>query len=142
MVRLKVRLVRDRRRKAVEITGPQDVYDLLRREARHCDRERFWAISVDARNMVIGCELVSVGSMTASIVHPREVWKAALVVNAAGIVVAHCHPSGDPRPSPEDRATTQRLKRAGEILGVPLLDHLILANGTGRFFSFRGEGLL
>jgi DNA repair protein RadC len=133
--------VRGRRRAARSITGPADVIALLGRAARNLDREHFWAIALDACNGVLGLELVSVGTLTAALVHPREVFKAALLANAAQIVVVHNHPSGDLRASPEDRESTTRLKEAGKLLGVPLVDHVILG-AAGGFFSFREAGLL
>ncbi|MEK7216090.1 MAG: JAB domain-containing protein [Chloroflexota bacterium] len=138
---VRVRLVRGRRRAPRMITGPADVIALLGRDARNLDREHFWAIALDACNMFLDLELVSIGSLTAAIVHPREVFKAALLANAASILVVHNHPSGDLRASPEDRETTARLKKAGDILGVPLVDHVVLGQGGG-FFSFREAGLL
>lgn len=124
------------------IQGPTDVVSLLAPEARGLDRECFWRLDLDARNAVVAYELVSIGTLTAALVHPREVFKGALLANAAGVILAHNHPSDDVSPSPEDRETTARLKRAGELLGVPLLDHVILGSGAPAYFSFREAGLL
>ena len=142
MVRIEVKVRRDRNRKAVIIGGPEDVRTLLCKQAAEADSEKFWAIPLDSKNAALGVELVSLGTASASLVHPRETWKSALILGATAIVVAHVHPSGDPAPSPEDKTTTRRLVEAGKILGVPLIDHVILANGTGRFFSFREHGLI
>jgi len=97
-------------------------------------------LMLDQKNQVIGIHTVSVGSLTASIVHPRETFKAAILANAAAIICGHQHLSGDPQPSREDRAITIRLHQAGKVLGVEVLDHIIV--GDGRYFSFADEGLL
>jgi DNA repair protein RadC len=88
---------------------------------------------------VIALHVVSIGTLNASLVHPREVFKAALLTNAAGLILAHNHPSGDPTPSPDDRALVSRLRQAGDILGVELLDALIVTDPMdgGAYYSFR-----
>ena len=116
------------------VRGPADVFKMLGAEARSWDRERFLSVLVDGRHKVIGIDEVSSGTLTASLVHPREIFKTAIVANAAGIVLVHNHPSGDPTPSAEDREITKRLKQASEILGIPILDHIIL--GCDHFHSF------
>ncbi len=105
------------------------------------DREHFVILLLDQKNQVIGVNTVSMGSLTASIVHPREVFKAAILSNAASLICGHNHPSGDPQPSKEDRTLTTRLVEAGKLLGIAVLDHIIIG-GEGRFFSFADEGLL
>lgn len=116
------------------VRGPADVFRMLGAEARSWDRERFLCLLVDGRHKVIGLDEVSVGTATAALVHPREVFKAAIVATACGIILIHNHPSGDPTPSSEDREITNRLKEASDILGIPILDHIVL--GHGRFYSF------
>ena len=86
-------------------------------------------LCVTTKHRVIAYYEVSRGTLDATLVHPREVFKAAILANAAAIVVAHNHPSGDPTPSIDDLALTARLKQAGEVLGIPVLDHIILADG-------------
>ncbi|MDE2290817.1 MAG: DNA repair protein RadC [Elusimicrobia bacterium] len=103
-------------------------------------KEHFVALYLDACHRPLHRETVSVGTLTASLVHPREVFAPALERPAAALIVAHNHPSGDPEPSREDRETTRRLCEAGRILGLPLLDHLIVA--ARGYFSFRERGLL
>jgi len=93
------------------------------------------------KNRVIGIHTVSIGSLTASVVQPRETFKAAILANAAAIICGHNHPSGDCQPSKEDRAITQRLKEAGALLGIHLLDHVIVG-GDGKYFSFADENML
>ena len=102
------------------------------------DREHFLICGLDAKHRVIGINVVSVGTLTLSIVHPREVFKPLIVMNAAAWLCAHNHPSGDTAPSQEDRLLTKRLREAGELLGITLLDHLIL--GEARHFSFADDG--
>lgn len=102
------------------------------------DREHFVICGLDAKHRVIGINVVSVGTLTLSIVHPREVFKPLIVMNAAAWLCAHNHPSGDPAPSQDDRVLTKRLREAGELLGITLLDHLIL--GEARHFSFADDG--
>lgn len=101
------------------------------------DREQFVVCGLDAKNVVIGINVVSIGSLSLSIVHPREVFKALILMNAAAVICAHNHPSGDTTPSLEDLALTKRLRQAGELLGITLLDHLILGNNH---YSFADQG--
>lgn len=103
-------------------------------------KEHFVALYLDACHRAVHRETVSVGTLTASLVHPREVFAPAFERPAAALIVAHNHPSGDPEPSREDRETTRRLCQAGRILGLPILDHLIVAERG--YFSFREQGLL
>ena len=97
---------------------------------------------VDQKHKVIGINTVSMGSLTASVVHPREVMKPAILSNAAALLLCHNHPSGAPQPSQEDRALTSRLVDVGKLLGINVLDHLILADGNETYYSFADEGLL
>jgi len=121
--------------------GPREAAALVREFiGAGADREHFVMIAVDARNKPIAVNLVSMGTLTASLVHPREVFKPAILAGAAGVIVAHNHPSGDTRPSHEDREATKRLERAGRILGIPLLDHVIIAEDS--HYSFREDGAL
>ena len=104
------------------------------------DREQFLVAGLDAKHHIIGVNVVSIGSLTLSIVHPREVFKPLILMNAAAFICAHNHPSSDPMPSEEDRALTQRLGQAAELLGITLLDHLIV--GDVRYISFADQGWL
>ncbi len=106
------------------------------------DREQLMMMGLDAKHKVIGINLVSVGTLTSSLVCPREVFKPAVLMSAAAILIAHNHPSsGSVEPSPEDHALTHRLVKAGECLGIPLLDHLVLGD-VGAFFSFADHGVM
>jgi DNA repair protein RadC len=109
------------------IRGPSDVFRHFHPRLRDATRERFLALLLDGRHRVIREVEISRGTLTASLVHPREVFRPALRDGAAALVVVHNHPSGDPTPSAEDRRVTERLSRAGELLGVRLLDHVVVA---------------
>lgn len=122
------------------IRGGAQVFRHLAPRFAGCTVERFYGLYLDAKGRLLREQRVSEGTLTASLVHPREVFAPALVHRAAGVVVAHNHPSGDPEPSPEDRATTRRLQRAGRLLGIELMDHVIL--GAGRYLSFLERGWL
>lgn len=104
------------------------------------DREVFVAIHIDHKTRMVGVHVISLGSIAASLVHPREVFKAAILTNAHALIVVHNHPSGDPTPSREDREITERLKSSGDILGIPLFDHVVIA--TDGFRSFADAGML
>ena len=104
------------------------------------DKEHFILLAMNNKNRVNGFKVVSTGSLTSSLVHPREVWRSALHLCAAAVVFVHNHPSGDSAPSPEDQEITRRLKETGEVLGIRVLDHVVL--GNDRFFSFSDRGLL
>jgi DNA repair protein RadC len=105
------------------------------------DREVFVVAMLTIRHRLIALHTVSVGCLTSAIVHPRETFRAAILCGAAALVVAHCHPSGDPEPSAEDLALTRRLVAAGQLIGIEVLDHIILGE-AGRYVSLRERGLL
>ena len=114
---------------------------LLQTYLPDADREHFVVILLDQKHGIIGINTVSVGSLTASIVKPREVFKPAILANAASIICGHNHPSGDPQPSREDRAITTKLVDAGKLLGIEVLDHVIIG-AEGRYFSLGDVGVL
>jgi DNA repair protein RadC len=120
------------------VRTPRDAFDLLRDSFVGRDRETVIALDLDGRHRLRQLHEVSVGTATASLIHPREVFGPALRLRACAVVVAHNHPSGDPEPSAEDRGVTERLHAAGELVGVPLLDHLVV--GGEAFISLRGRG--
>ena len=111
---------------------------LLRPSFDGLDREQFLICGLDAKHRIIGMNIVAIGSLTLAIVHPREVFKALILMNAAAFLCAHDHPSSDPTPSPEDRVLTQRLRHGADLLGITLLDHLVL--GEPSYFSFADQG--
>jgi len=102
--------------------------------------ERFGALLLDTKHRLLRAHIISEGSLDASLAHPRDVFRAAVAGGAAGVLVFHNHPSGDPTPSPDDHAVTQRLARAGHIIGVPLVDHVVLADGV--YWSFKEHGMV
>lgn len=131
------RLAEVRLRPGTQIRNGACVARLVRDSARGSRRESFFAVHVDTRHRLLPLPQVSTGGIDAAPVHPREVFSSAIRDGASAIVVAHNHPSGDPQPSAEDRLVTQRLREAGELVGVPLLDHLVV--GADRFYSFAEE---
>lgn len=107
---------------------PEDVYRVMR-FLEKADREMLYALHLDAKNRIIAMELVSMGSLTNSTIHPREVFKGAILNNSASVILVHNHPSGDAKPSKEDTEITKRVIAAGEILGISVIDHIVLGNG-------------
>ncbi len=122
------------------ISSAKDVADLLMPAMRYLEKEEFRTIFLDTRNRVIDNATISVGTLNSSIVHPREVFRAAIRVGSAGVILAHNHPSGDPAPSPEDIAITKRLVRAGALIGIEVLDHIII--GDNLYVSFKEKGFM
>ncbi len=128
--RVSVALVRESapRPVAASLRCPEDIAAWARNVAGmgDLDREHFVAVHLDIKNRVRSWEIVSIGHLSAALVHPREVFKAAILANAASVALLHNHPSGDPEPSREDIDLTRRLIRAGELLGIPVLDHVVV----------------
>jgi len=125
-------------RAGIRVNRPEDLHPLLRRSFRGLDRERFLALYLDTRHRILAAETVSVGTLNVSVVHPREVFKLAVALSAAAVIVAHNHPSGCAEPSAEDLELTARLDRCGHLLGISLLDHLVA--GSGEIISIRELG--
>lgn len=121
-------------------TSPRQVFDYFHHEFRDCRKEYFLVLLLDGKNRIIRRVQISEGSLNQSIVHPREVFIPAVKESAAALILVHNHPTGDPAPSSEDIAITRRLKEAGEIMGIKVLDHIIV--GDGEFISFVERGLL
>lgn len=120
--------------------SPRDVAAFLLPRFSARNVEQFGVMLLDSRHRLVKAQALTVGTLDCSVVHPRDVFRAALEANAASVVVFHNHPSGDPTPSPEDEALTRRLVSAGTLLGVDVLDHLVLADAS--YFSFREAGRL
>jgi DNA repair protein RadC len=137
---LGARLSREERPAVIRIREPEDVVRLFRDRLRDLQVEEFHLLALDSQSQVLREVLVTRGLLNSSLVHPREVFRAAIAEAAAGIIVVHNHPSGDPTPSAEDRAVTQQLAAAGRLLDLPLYDHVIIAGD--RFVSFATAGLL
>lgn len=123
------------------LTSPQDVKDLVAKELASYDREVFAILNLKTNGQIINLNICSVGTLNSSIVSPREVFKSCILSNAAAFIAIHNHPSGSMKPSQEDIETTKRLQKCGEILDIPMLDHIVVAGETGEQFSFRENGL-
>jgi DNA repair protein RadC len=132
----KLKLVREGRAKTMPVTGPAELAFHLK-EIATADREHMVVIFLDTKNRPIGRQVVSIGTLNATLVHPREVFKAALITGGTNaVILAHNHPSGDLSPSREDDEVTRKIARAGALLCIPLLDHIILAP-DGAFYSYK-----
>ncbi len=134
------RLNTDRLTNGERFTSPEQVYQHYHYSLRDRRKEYFLALLLDGKNRILKEVRISEGSLNQSIVHPREVFSPAVRESAAAIILVHNHPSGDPAPSREDREITRRLKEAGELMGVKVLDHIII--GDGAFVSFSAQGML
>ena len=121
-------------------TSPRQVFDYFHHEFRDSRKEYFLVLLLDGKNRIIRRVQISEGSLNQSIVHPREVFSPAVKESAAAVILVHNHPTGDPAPSTEDIAITRRLREAGDIMGIKVLDHIIV--GDGEFMSFVERGLL
>ena len=126
----------------VPIRSPRDVFDHMEPYAEREACESFWILPLDSQHQLIGAgpTVITRGILNSSLVHPREVFCAAIVAHAAAVVLVHNHPSGDPTPSPDDRTITEQLAAAGRLLDIPVHDHVII--GRGRYVSFAEAGLL
>lgn len=121
-----------------QIRSADDAAEYFMDRLRHLKKEHFVTLHLDTKHCIIGEEVTSVGSLDASIVHPREIFKLAVKRSASAILCLHNHPSGDPTPSPEDIAVTRRLCEAGRLLGIDVLDHIVV--GDGQFVSLKARG--
>lgn len=122
------------------IRSPEDGADFIMEEMRDLKQEHFICLFLNTKNQVLHRQTIFIGSLNASIVHPREVFKEAVKRSAASIICAHNHPSGDPTPSQEDIQVTQRLKECGKMIGIELLDHIVIGDRT--FISLKEKGYL
>ena len=120
------------------ITSPEHIWEMFK-FLRHETKEHFYTLHVDGKNRIMCIDRVSTGSLNQSIVHPRETFKSALLSSAAAIILLHNHPSGETTPSREDIEITRRLKEAGELLGIKVLDHIIIGE---TYLSFTAQGML
>ena len=128
-IRCRVCLIRENTSdEIVKISNESDVYELVKDELVNSDREILLSVMLTVKNDLIGVETVSIGSITASITTPRDVFKSAILANAVAIIVCHNHPSGELVPSINDIAITKQLVNAGELLGIKVLDHLIVSS--------------
>ena len=120
-----------------KINSPQSAALVFEQYLKDLDKEHFVVMCLNAKNKITNLSVVSIGTLTGSIVHPREVFKTAILSNSECIVVAHNHPSGDPTPSQEDINITERLEQSGKILGIHIMDHIIIGNES--WYSFRAN---
>lgn len=127
------------RQRAV-VTCPEDAADYAMPRFRYEDREHFAVILLNVKNHILSMPVISVGSLTASVVHPREVFKAAIQQTAASMILVHNHPSGDPTPSREDIEVTARMVQVGRVMDIPVLDHIILGNDN--YISLKEKGVI
>jgi DNA repair protein RadC len=123
----------------VVIKTPEDVLGQIKGRLKDKKKEHFITLLLDTRNQLIGVTTISIGSLDSSIVHPREVFKEAISASSASVIFVHNHPSGDPQPSEDDIKLTKRLVEAGEIMGIEILDHIIVANEA--HVSMKAKGL-
>ena len=126
--------------KDYDIKNPQSVVKAIRSSIKDKAKEHFKLILLDSRNKIIGISTISIGTLNANLVHPREIFKEAIIHNSASVVLAHNHPSGDPEPSEEDMKITERLVESGKILGIEVIDHIVI--GKTNFASFKERGLI
>ncbi|MCM3632448.1 MULTISPECIES: RadC family protein [Paenibacillus] len=139
-IELGKRVARSRLGDVVTVRSPYDAAMYVMEEMRYLKKEHFVCLFLNTKNHIIGKETLSIGTLNASLVHPREVFRAAIRISSASIICLHNHPSGDPTPSSEDIQITQRLAEAGSLLGIEILDHLII--GDGKFVSLKEQGNL
>lgn len=140
---VKVQLVRDGSISAEDrpvIRSADDVASIMEPIVSLLAEEHFYVLLLNTKNRVNGIHEVSVGSLNATVVHPREIFKAAILSNSASVILVHNHPSGDPTPSPEDRHLTEQIAKAGKVLDIPVLDHVIM--GDHRYTSLKEKGVL
>jgi len=136
-----VRLVKEQTLYSDKPVGrPEDAAKVVADEMATLDREVFCVLNLNTKGHVLHLNIVSMGTLNSSMVHPREVFKSVILANAASIILIHNHPSGDITPSPEDRQVTKQLAEAGEILGIRVLDHLVVGAQSGDMYSFAQEG--
>ncbi|HBG8471212.1 TPA: DNA repair protein RadC [Clostridioides difficile] len=119
-----------------KISNPYDAYRLAKNFLADSDREKFVVVCLDVKSQPVSIEVVSIGTVNSAIVHPREVFKVAILTNASKIICFHNHPSGNTNFSKEDEDITKRLQKCGEILGIELVDHIVVGD-DGKYFSFK-----
>jgi DNA repair protein RadC len=128
------------RKKHNSVTSPDELFKIIKEKISNFSKEHFYVVSLDARNNFIGIDEISVGTLTASIVHPRETFESAIRRHAAHIIIAHNHPSGETEPSEDDLKITKRLVESGKIMGIEVLDHLIITKNN--YLSFKEKSLI
>ncbi len=140
LLELSKRISKEKYSESLKVTSPKDIANYFMEQIRHKKQECFITVLLDAKNKMIEHKTIFVGSLTSSIVHPREVYKLAIQKSANSILVLHNHPSGDPTPSKEDILITGRLQKAGELIGIVLIDHIII--GDKIYTSLKESGYM
>lgn len=125
-----------------QLDSPQAVLELMAGELAQYDREVFCILNLKSNGQVINMNMVSMGTLDAALVNPREVFKSSILSNASGIIAVHNHPRGNSKPSKQDILTTRILRECGNLLGIELLDHVIIGGTTGKMFSFKEKNML
>lgn len=138
---IKLKLIKEKNEGYVvnKINSPEDTFEIANAFLNNADRENLIALFLDTKNNVIGIHTISIGTLNASLVHPREVFKAAIIANSAKMILVHNHPSGDPYPSKEDIKTTTKIVEAGDLLEIKVIDHVIIGN---TYISLKEEGVI
>jgi len=137
---VRIELIREKvYEKGPVLKEPEDVFGFVK-EIAFKDREHFLVILLNTKNEVLGIETVSIGSLNSAIVQPREIFKAAILANSASVILVHNHPSGDLEPSKEDLKSTKKLQEAGNLLNIPVIDHLII--NSREYLSFKNKNLI
>lgn len=136
---LSKRIARKSAKRGLSLNHPQTIADYYMEQLRHEEQEQLFCMMLDTKNHLLGEEMIFKGTVNSSLVSPREIFLSAVSYHAVGILLIHNHPSGDPSPSEADLDFTQRIKDAGELIGIPLLDHIII--GDCKYLSFRQEGI-
>ncbi|MGL4336853.1 MAG: RadC family protein [Turicibacter sp.] len=139
-IELGKRISKSRQIKADAILSPSDCVSFLSADMKHLTQEHFVVLFLDTKNYIVGKKTIFIGSLNKAIVHPREVFRAAIKRSSASIICAHNHPSGDPTPSEQDIQLTHRLVEAGELIGIKVLDHVII--GDEQFVSLKEKGYI
>jgi DNA repair protein RadC len=124
----------------IALSSPKEVFDYLQPKMSCLDKEHFVVLLLDSKNKLIKEETVSIGTLNSSVIHPREIFKSAIKESANSIILVHNHPSGNPLPSAEDKQITERLLKAGEVISIEIIDHIII--GKNSYYSFDESGLL
>jgi DNA repair protein RadC len=136
------RLSREPVERQLRVSAPQDLVSYFQPHLQHLRKEVFKVVLLNTKHLMLKDITISEGSLSASLVHPREAFLPAIKESAAAVIFLHNHPSGDPTPSPEDKELTQRLVAVGQLVGISVLDHIIIGSGNPGYLSFRDAGLL
>lgn len=124
------------------ICTPEDAIDVIGKYLCEMDREVVCVVNLKGDNTPINCHIASIGAINQTVAHPRELLKSTILSNAASMIIVHCHPSSNLTPSKEDTMLTDRMLKLSELIGIPLLDHIIVGGDNSKYFSFKAKGVL